>query len=88
MAAKRAPLDASEFAGLNRPLASTNSNRELLEVPEERERPAQDDLLVQYPLQLLHSQVQTLKRLKRERGLVPARLVREFVAKGLAELDS
>lgn len=47
-----------------------------------------DDPLVPYPIQLRLSQVQALKRLKGERGLVPAQLVRGWVAKGLAELES
>ena len=35
-----------------------------------------------------HSQVQALKRLKSERGLVPAQLVRGWVTRGLAEVES
>lgn len=44
------------------------------------------DPLVPFPLQLPLSQVEMLRRLKAERGLVPAHVVRQAVAKALAEL--
>lgn len=48
---------------------------------------ATDDPLVPYPLQLRLSQVQALRKLKAERGIVPAQLVREFIEKGLASVE-
>jgi hypothetical protein len=45
-----------------------------------------DDPLVPFPLQLPFSMVAALRRLKRERGLIPAHIVRQAVAKALAEL--
>lgn len=47
---------------------------------------ASDDPLVPYPVQLRLSQVQALRKLKAERGIVPAQLVRDFIEIGLDRL--
>lgn len=47
---------------------------------------AASDPLVPYPLQLRLSQVNRLRTLKKERGIVPAQLVRDFIAAGLRDL--
>jgi hypothetical protein len=99
MAQQRASLDSLSLAGLKVPLTPTRDRRELVDAPEAlpvaspRTVPskpyesAADDPLVPYPIQLRFSQVQALKRLKSERGMVPAQLVREWVARGLRDLE-
>lgn len=97
MAHKRASLDASGLVGIKVPLTSSRDHHEPVEAPaasQETPAPAPEyasvasaaDPLVPYPLQLRLSQVNQLRKLKAERGIVPAQLVRDFIAAGLRDL--
>jgi hypothetical protein len=97
VANRRTSLDAHGLAGLKVDLTPTRSHDEPVVAvdasPQASPYASQAhtdaaDPLVPYPIQLRLSQVQALKRLKSERGLVPAQLVRGWVTRGLAEVES
>jgi hypothetical protein len=93
MANKRAVIDITRLSDIHVPLTSSRDREELVAPtigPEPASYPsldvAKDDPLVPYPLQLRLSQVLALRRLKAERGIVPAQLVREFIEVGLKSI--
>jgi hypothetical protein len=94
MAQKSAPLAGYAIEDLHSDLGPSRVRGERLEAPVEREapsdgtmldgfaslRPSKRGRLVPYPIRLPQSQIDSLERLRAERGIIPSEFIRDAVA--------